>query len=89
MLYVISSDVAWREVAGELFIITPDGLLHGISSKAGPFIWRQIEQGSQRNEVLAALCDKFEVDAATAAKDLDEFLDSMVEKGLLSAQTDA
>ncbi len=86
MSYTISSDVAWREVGGELFVITPDGFLHGVRSEAGLFIWRHIEQGLSRNEILAALCAEFEVSSDEAGKDLDEFLESMIGKGLITLE---
>ncbi len=86
MPFSISPDVAWREVGGELFVITPDGFLHGITSAAGLFIWLQINKGLEREEILAALCSEYDVGADDAAQDLDEFLATLVEKGLVTHQ---
>jgi hypothetical protein len=84
MSYSISNDVAWREVGGELFVITPDGFLHGVRSEAGLFIWLQLEKGSGRQEILVALCSHFDVAPEEAARDFDEFVTTMVEKGLIT-----
>jgi hypothetical protein len=84
MSYCISSDVAWREVGGELFVITPDGFLHGVRSAAGLFIWLEIEKGFSREDILLSLCSQFDVAPEEAARDLDEFVTTMVEKGLIS-----
>ncbi len=83
MYYAISTDVAWREVGGELFVISPDGFLHGVRSEAGLFIWLQIERGSPRSEIIADLCEQFDVAPEEARRDFDEFVGTMLSKGLV------
>ena len=86
MPFTISKDVAWREVGGELFVITPDGLLHGVRSAAGLFIWRQLERGIAERDIVASLCEHFDVTPADARRDLDEFISTMLHKGLIMAR---
>lgn len=82
--YQIARRVAWRLVAGELFAITPDGMQHHVESPTGVLVWSEIEKGGRdRDQLLKAILAEFDVDEATAAADLDEFLSSLVNAGLL------
>ena len=54
-----------------------------VLNEVSAFIFRQLENAVSRDDVLTALLAEFEVDEATAAKDLDVLLDRFRELGLL------
>lgn len=68
-----------REVAGS-YVVVPLGdtqvsfkgimTLNGV----GAFIWRMLENGATKEELLEAVLNEYDVDAETASKDIDRYL---------------
>ena len=90
MMLRACKDVILREIAGE-YILVPVGeaalKLHGMItvSESGYVIWQKLCEGDCSEEGLVkALCAEYEVDAATAAADVREFLCRLSELGLVS-----
>ena len=82
--YKLPDNVAWRIVDGEVFAITADGTLHSIANDTGLAIWDLLAAGPVNvNAVAQAIVQQFEVDLKTAAADAAEFLDLLVEKGVV------
>ena len=68
-----------REVAGEAVVVpTGEATLNfqGIISlnETGALLWKELEQGCEKKDLVQALLDEYEVDAETAEKDVNEFL---------------
>ena len=90
MMLRACKDVILREIAGE-YILVPVGeaalKLHGMItvSESGYVIWQKLCEGDCSEEGLVkALCAEYEVDGATAAADVREFLCRLSELGLVS-----
>lgn len=67
--------IAARLVAGRALILDPRTDALQRLNDTGSFIWALIaERRHDRDAILAAVLDAFEVDAATAAADLDALL---------------
>jgi hypothetical protein len=49
----------------------------GILSPVGQFLWTLLEEGKTFEQLLDAVLGEFEVDAQTAARDLEEFLEQL------------
>lgn len=77
-----------REVAGEA-VVVPSGEVslnfQGIISlnETGALLWKQLEQGCEKKDLVQALLDEYEVDAETAEKDVNEFLKLAGDAGLI------
>lgn len=77
-----------REIA-DSYIIVPVGErvidFKGIMTlnNAGYFLWRHLLEEISYDSLLAALLEEYEVDDATARTDIDEFLQSARESGVL------
>lgn len=77
-----------REVAGES-ILVPVGntalRFNGIITlePVGTRIWKGLEAGKRREEILAQILEEFDVDHQTASDDLDAFLEQLRDKGFL------
>jgi hypothetical protein len=55
-------------------------------SESGALLWKKLTgAGATRDEMLADLLSVYEVDAETATRDLDEFLGSLTQAGLLES----
>ena len=77
-----------RQVAGNSIVIAVgDEALNfnGIITinGAGTFLWKKLTTGATRDELIAAMLDEYDVDADTAAKDIDEFIKNLEDAKLL------
>ncbi len=52
-------------------------------NEAGAFLWRQMEEETTFNKVLEAMLEMYEVEEDVAKADLQEFIDNLIESGLL------
>ncbi|GMV43135.1 MAG: hypothetical protein AMXMBFR64_48510 [Myxococcales bacterium] len=84
--YAIHPQVAFREVEGEMFIVTPDNRFHNLVDPVSVSIWRACD-GTPRTEadLTAMVVATFRVDEATARADLAAFLANAVKLHLLVA----
>ncbi len=52
-------------------------------NETGAFLWDILAKGAAPEELVSSLTREYEVDAGTAARDVDVFLASLRERGLL------
>ena len=52
-------------------------------NSTGEFLWEKIEKGSEKEELVSALLAQYGIDEETARKDLDDFLRTLTENGIL------
>ena len=52
-------------------------------NETGATLWRKLEDGAERQELIDALLQEDETDPQTAEKDVDKFLDQLKDKGLI------
>jgi hypothetical protein len=73
----------FQELQGQAVVVVPARReLHEFDETA-TFLWSALARESSVGDLVAALCEEFEVDSATAEKDVRDFLASLVEKGLV------
>ena len=53
--------------------------LHGVVNlnKLGVFLWEKLTDGCTMDELVKAVTDKYDIDEATAAKDIEAFVESL------------
>ena len=54
-------------------------------NETGAFLWRMLENGAEKQELIDALLREYETDPQTAEKDVDAFLKELQDKGLVEA----
>jgi coenzyme PQQ synthesis protein D (PqqD) len=75
---------AWRVYDGEAVIVSPaDSTLHTLNA-VGTVIWEAADGRTAMDAIVGRVCDAFEVDRATAARDTAAFVDSLCRRGLLT-----
>ena len=76
-----------RETAGKYIVLPLGGELDLGSlitlNETGAFLWRLLEEGKSRKELLEALLEEYDVTPERAEKDLDALLAKMEAAGLL------
>lgn len=75
--------LAYRKIGGILYVADADkSFLHEFND-AGAIIWEMSVRGRPRSEILKKITGEYDVDRAAASRDIDEFLKTLEEKGLL------
>ncbi len=73
--FALLPSAAYREVAGEIFVITADRAFHRLQTESAVLLFRLLSRGPRSaQELQDALVAHFDVDAATAHHDIAEFL---------------
>ena len=52
-------------------------------NETGAFLWRMLENGAEKQELIDALLREYETDPQTAEKDVDAFLNELKDKKLV------
>lgn len=77
-----------RELAGK-YVVVPVGseenLFRGMvqMNKVGAFLWQCLETEKEKDELIQALLEKYEVDGQSALRDVETFLEKLIAAGIL------
>ena len=75
---------AWRVYEGEAVIVSPeDSTLHTLNP-VGTLIWQAADGRTALDAIVGRVCETFDVDRATAARDAAAFVELMERRGLLT-----
>lgn len=85
MTYTIPASVHFNHVNEEVVLMdeTSDGYL--ALNEVGATIWTAIVDGLDAPAIASRVVARFEVDDQTASADVAEFLDVLVDRGLVAA----
>lgn len=83
--YVISSQIICTEVAGEMVLMDMSrDAVFGIG-EIGLLIWNSLSNGTPYQDMVVAIAAEYEVDPSILEKDVQQFLQTLVDKGLLQS----
>ena len=74
--------VPWHDHDGQVVINDPGASMIALNPTAA-MLWRRLVEGD-RNVLIASLVNHFDIDTATAARDVDAFLAGLEAHGLLA-----
>jgi hypothetical protein len=77
--------VEWREVEGEIVALDLDSSEYLAVNQTGTVIWPLLVDGATREELAAQLAGRYEIDQDTAERDVDQFVSTLSERGLIDA----
>jgi hypothetical protein len=75
--------VTWREVEGEVVALDLQASTYFSANASGSVLWPLLLEGATRTELTDALVKSFDVGPEQAAVDVDAYLASLDELGLL------
>ena len=83
----IKSTYQLREVAGEHMVVSTSSDNNGFNgvimlNGTGAFLWKLLEKGAERDELIAEILKEYEVDESTAAIGVDDFISDIEKAGL-------
>ena len=84
----IKSDFLLKKIAGN-YVVVPvrkravdfSGIIK--LNETGAFLWDYLEKGAEKEELVNALLDEYDVDEATASNNIDKFIVRLKEADLL------
>ena len=79
-----SDDVEWRVVGDEVIALHLPSSTYLAVNAVGATVWPKLVEGGTREQLVAAVLERFDVDEATARRDLDAFLADLDERGLIA-----
>ena len=77
-----------REVAGSFIVVAVGGAVKDFNgiinlNETGAFLWKILESGATKEELLDKLLAEYDVDEETARKDVDAFINKLQEAKLV------
>lgn len=81
---VRSNDLVSRTIDGEAFLMTEDGQKIHMINKVGTIIWECSDGNMTIQDIIAKVLNRFDTDTDTAKNDCLEFIDTLLEKKLIS-----
>ena len=82
--YIIrNSEVIWRVLDDEIFVINPDGKNVHVLNKVASFIWELSEGNTKVSQIVNLVCDRFDISEDVALADTSELVEKMLAKSLI------
>lgn len=84
----ISKEFAMREIAGNYIVIpvgekSMDFNAMITLNETGAFLWKQLEEEKNEQELLNLMLEEYEIDDKTAEADLEKFVEKLDAAGIL------
>jgi len=84
MKFKTRKDLAWRRIAGEIFIVDAAGSRMHELNGAAALVWEGLAAGRDEAAVAAALAAEYDITAGAAAADAAVFIEELLAAGLLA-----
>jgi coenzyme PQQ synthesis protein D (PqqD) len=84
MLTCRKEDLICREVDGSIVGLDLRTSRYFSLNATGTFLWRQLENGAEVDDLVSALAAEHSLDRSAAANDVDVFVTSLREQDLLA-----
>jgi len=75
---VRATKIAARKVAGEMVILDAEDSSLYVLNAVGTAVWEAADGATPISSVVEAICHEYDVDAETAARDVDAFVAGLV-----------
>lgn len=82
-VFAPSERVAVKEVDDELVLLDLEDGTFFVSRGIGPRVWSLLEGGSPISAIAREVSARYGIDESIALKDVNDFVDSLVERGFL------
>ncbi|MBO7345882.1 MAG: PqqD family protein [Clostridia bacterium] len=77
-----------REVAGSYIVVAVGSAVKTFNgvinlNQTGAFLWELLQKGAEKEDLVKALLEEYEVDEQTASKDVDVFIEKLEQANLI------
>lgn len=78
-------DLDWRDINDEIVALDAQGAVYLAVRRSGAVLWRLLANSTTREGLVETLVKTYDVEPATARDDVDEFLATLSDRGLLAS----
>jgi hypothetical protein len=78
-------DLEWREIDDEIVVLDARDAAYLAVSGSGILIWNLLCEPTEREALIQALVNTYDIDQTRAGEDVDAFLTALVDRGLLAS----
>lgn len=75
-----------QEIEGEAVIVVPAKSEMHVLDEVGTFLWTELRRPQSAEELARSVCNEFDVGQDQAENDVRAFLETLMEKGLLTRE---
>jgi hypothetical protein len=75
--------IEWREVEGQIVVLDVDAAEYLAINPTGAAIWPLLAEGATREQLAERLVAGYGINESSAARDVEEFVTGLAERGLL------
>jgi hypothetical protein len=83
-MLVRNPSVLWRELDGEAILLDPGVGCSYTLNPVGTLIWKLLDGQHSMEDIVAAICEAYEVAAGQAGQDAQRLFDELLANGLAS-----
>jgi hypothetical protein len=73
----------WRDVEDGIVAVDLEASVYLTVNRAGTLLWPMLAEGAQRHDLVARLAREFGLEEDSAGRDVDTFLGTLRQRGLL------
>jgi hypothetical protein len=77
-------DMSWREIDDEVIVLDLRSATYLRLNPSGAVLWQQLEPGASEPELVNVLADRFELPVQQATEEVVAFIDSCLEKDIIT-----
>jgi Coenzyme PQQ synthesis protein D (PqqD) len=77
-------DLDWRQIDDEIVALDSREAVYLAIQGSGTLVWRLLAASTTREDLVAALAETYDIDSTKAAADVDEFVTTLNDRGLLA-----
>ena len=83
--FVKTKFLSWKKFESHTLVIDSrtNKQVHKLN-EVGAFLWNSLDELSTKEELVNSLVERYEIDQANAKMDVDIFIESLLEKGLVN-----
>lgn len=78
-------DLDWREIDDEIVVLDTRDAVYLSVQGSGALVWRLLAESTTKDSLIEALVEKYGVDSTRATADVDAFLGTLNDRGLLAS----
>ena len=79
-----NASVLWRELDGEAILLDPQAGCSYNLNPVGTLIWKLLDGQHSVEDIVAAICETFEVEPEQASQDVQRLLDELLTNMLIN-----
>ena len=78
-------DLDWRDIDDEIVALDTRDATYLAVRGSGALVWRLLAESTTRDRLVGALVEEYGIDSTQATADVDVFLSTLNDRGLLAA----